>query len=33
MLDEAQAAVQYAIGGDNVTAIVTGRSAMRVNVR
>jgi Cu(I)/Ag(I) efflux system membrane protein CusA/SilA len=33
MLDEAQAAVQYAIGGDNVTTIVTGRERYAVNVR
>jgi Cu(I)/Ag(I) efflux system membrane protein CusA/SilA len=33
MLDEAQAAVQYAIGGDNVTTLVAGRERYAVNVR
>ena len=33
MLDEAQAAVQYAIGGDNVTTVLAGRERYTVNVR
>jgi len=33
MLDEAQAAVQYAIGGENVTTLLTGRERYPVNVR
>jgi Cu(I)/Ag(I) efflux system membrane protein CusA/SilA len=32
-LDEAQAAVQYAIGGENVTVMVEGRERYPVNVR
>jgi Cu(I)/Ag(I) efflux system membrane protein CusA/SilA len=32
-LDEAQAAVQYAIGGENVTTMVDGRERYPVNVR
>jgi Cu(I)/Ag(I) efflux system membrane protein CusA/SilA len=33
MLDEAQAAVQYAIGGDDVTTVLAGRERYTVNVR